>query len=63
VGDFAGVFTQAKAPGVVEGGVSEGPQGGDGDLGVGEVGVDDLVDTLESESDNTMEVSLLGLAY
>jgi hypothetical protein len=63
VGDFAGVFAQAKAPGVMKGGVGDGPQGGYGDFGVGEVGVDDLVETLESESTKTMEVPLLGLAY
>jgi hypothetical protein len=50
VGDFASIFTQAKAPGVMEGGVGEGPEGRDGDLGVGEVGVDCLVELLASES-------------
>jgi hypothetical protein len=56
VGYFAGVLAQAKAPGVMKGGVGEGTQGGDGDLGVGEVGVDDLMEVLESEFDKRMEV-------
>jgi hypothetical protein len=31
VGDFAGVFAEAEAPGVVEGCVCERAEGGDGD--------------------------------
>jgi hypothetical protein len=56
VGDFTGVFAEAEAPGVVEGGVSEGPEGGDRNFGVGEVGVDHLMEVLESEFGKRMEV-------
>lgn len=48
--DFAGVLSQTKTPGIVEGGVGEWSEGSNRDLGVGEVRVDGLKLVLEISS-------------